>query len=94
MGDKFRTIQNLEIIKSDTENNLIYIKGSIPGSKNSLVLIKKNSKKINKKTTLEKIAKLQTEVASPTAKTKEKVKTPEKKESPKTEKTEKKDLKK
>ena len=94
MGDKFRTIQNLEIIKSDTENNLIYIKGSIPGSKNSLVLIKKNSKKINKKTTLEKIAKLQTEVASPAAKTKEKVKTPEKKESPKTEKTEKKDLKK
>ena len=94
MGDKFRTIQNLEIIKSDTENNLIYIKGSIPGAKNSLVLIKKNSKKINKKTTLEKIAKLQTEVASPAAKTKEKVKTPEKKESPKTEKTEKKDLKK
>ena len=91
MGDKFRTIQNLEIIKSDTENNLIYIKGSIPGSKNSLVLIKKNSKKINKKTTLEKIAKLQTEVTTPTAKTKEKVKTPEKKESPKTEK---KDLKK
>ena len=94
MGDKFRTIQNLEIIKSDTENNLIYIKGSIPGSKNSLVLIKKNLKKINKKTTLEKIAKLQTEVASPIAKTKEKVKTPEKKESPKTEKTAKKDLKK
>ena len=94
MGDKFRTIQNLEIIKSDTENNLIYIKGSIPGSKNSLVLIKKNSKKINKKTTLEKIAKLQTEVTTPTAKTKEKVKTPEKKESPKTEKSEKKDLKK
>jgi large subunit ribosomal protein L3 len=94
MGDKFRTIQNLEIIKSDTENNLIYIKGSIPGSKNSLVLIKKNSKNINKKTTLEKVAKLQTEVASPTTKTKEKIKTPEKKESPKTEKAEKKDLKK
>ena len=94
MGDKFRTIQNLEIIKSDTENNLIYIKGSIPGSKNSLVLIKKNSKKINRKTTLEKIARLQTEVASPTTKTKEKVKTPEKKESPTTKKAEKKDLKK
>ena len=94
MGDKFRTIQNLEIIKSDTENNLIYIKGSIPGSKNSLVLIKKNSKKINRKTTLEKIAKLQTEVASPATKTKEKVKTPEKKEFPTTKKAEKKDLKK
>jgi len=48
MGDKFRTIQNLEIIKSDLENNLIFIKGSVPGSKNSLVLIQKNSKKVNK----------------------------------------------
>ena len=39
MGDKIRTIQNLEIIKSDIENNLIFIKGSVPGSKNSFVLI-------------------------------------------------------
>ena len=36
MGDKFRTIQNLEIIKSDIENNLIFIKGSVPGSKTHL----------------------------------------------------------
>ena len=61
MGDKFRTIQNLEIIKSDLENNLMFVKGSVPGSKNSLVLIQKGSKKINRKTTVEKIAKLQTE---------------------------------
>jgi len=54
MGDKFRTIQNLEIIKSDLENNLIYIKGSVPGFKNSIVLIKKTSKSINRATTLEK----------------------------------------
>tara|TARA_Y100000590_G_scaffold465457_1_gene637831 strand:+ start:343 stop:1140 length:798 start_codon:yes stop_codon:yes gene_type:complete len=54
MGDKFRTIQNLEIIKSDIENNLIYIKGSIPGSKNSIILIQKNKKNINRITTLEK----------------------------------------
>ena len=54
MGNKLRTIQNLEIIKSDQENNLIYIKGSVPGSKNSLVLIKKNSKKIDRTTTIEK----------------------------------------
>ena len=94
MGDKFRTIQNLEIIKSDLENNLIFIKGSVPGSKNSLVLIQKKTKKINKKATAEKIARLQTEVASPTTKIKEKVKTPEKKESPTTKKAEKKDLKK
>ncbi len=41
MGDKLRTIQNIEIIKSDPENNLLYLKGSIPGSKNSEVLVKK-----------------------------------------------------
>ena len=55
MGDKLRTIQNLEIIKADTENNLLYLKGSIPGSKNSEVLIKKSIKNIRKFTTLEKI---------------------------------------
>ena len=70
MGDKFRTIQNLEIIKSDLENNLIFIKGSVPGSKNSLVLIQKKTKKINKKTTAEKIAKLQTETTTSIVKTK------------------------
>ena len=70
MGDKFRTIQNLEIIKSDLENNLIFIKGSVPGSKNSLILIQKKTKKINKKTTAEKIAKLQTETTTSIVKTK------------------------
>ena len=69
MGDKFRTIQNLEIIKSDPENNLIFIKGSVPGSKNSLVLIQKRSKEINKKTTTEKITRLQTEAITATAAT-------------------------
>jgi len=53
MGDKIRTIQNLEIIKSDFENNLIFVKGSVPGSKNSFVLIHKPSKKIKKQTTFE-----------------------------------------
>jgi len=64
MGSKFRTIQNLEIIKSDLENNLIFVKGSVPGSKNSLVLIQKQAKKINRKTTLEKIEKLKIETAA------------------------------
>ena len=36
---------NLEIIKSDMENNLIYIKGSIPGSKNSTIYLRKSIKK-------------------------------------------------
>ena len=55
MGDKMRTILNLEIIKSDVENNLIYLRGSIPGSKNSDVLVKKSVKNIRKLTIREKI---------------------------------------
>ena len=61
MGDKVRTIQNLEIIKSDLENNLIYLKGSVPGSKNSIVLIKKNVKNINRVSTLKKGSETQQE---------------------------------
>ena len=38
MGDKMRSIQNLEIVKTDIDNELIYLKGSIPGSKNSEVM--------------------------------------------------------
>jgi len=55
MGNKVRTLQNLEIIKSDIENNLIFIKGSIPGSKNSLILVKIPAKNIKRVTTLKKI---------------------------------------
>jgi len=63
MGDKYRTIQNLEIIKSDLENNLIFVKGSVPGSKNTLVLVQKNTKNINRMTILEKVAKIQAQSA-------------------------------
>ena len=54
MGDRLRTILNLEIIKSDLENNLLYLRGSIPGSKNSTVLLRESVKKITKKTLNEK----------------------------------------
>ena len=55
MGDKIRTIQNIEIIKSDLENSLLYLKGSIPGSKNSEVTVSKAIKNLNKLTIKEKI---------------------------------------
>ena len=55
MGDKLRTMQNIEIIKSDIENDLLYLKGSIPGSKNTEVLVKKAIKNIQKLTISEKI---------------------------------------
>ena len=54
MGDKSRTMLNLEIIKSDIENNLIYIKGSIPGSKNTTVFLRESIKNISRKTIKEK----------------------------------------
>ncbi len=57
MGDKLRTIQNIEIIKTDIDNDLIYLKGSIPGSKNSEVLIRKSVKNVKKDTIQEKIDK-------------------------------------
>ena len=55
MGDKMRSMQNLEIIKTDLDNELIYLKGSIPGSKNSEVILKKAVKNIKKLTISEKI---------------------------------------
>ena len=55
MGDKLRTMQNIEIIKTDLENELLYLKGSIPGSKNSEVIVKSSIKNIQKMTMVEKI---------------------------------------
>ena len=69
MGNKLRTMQNIEIIKSDVENNLLYLKGSIPGSKNTEVLVKKAIKNIKKLTMREKI-----EVAEEAKKTPDKKK--------------------
>ena len=69
MGNKLRSMQNLEIIKTDLDNELIYIKGSIPGSKNSEVLIKKAVKNLRKLTISEKI-----EILEKTKKAKDKKK--------------------
>ena len=70
MGDKLRTIQNIEIIKSDQENNLLFLKGSIPGPKNSEVIIKKSVKNISKLTISEKIEILEKQKKSPDKKKK------------------------
>ena len=89
MGDKFRTVQNLEIIKSDPENSLIFVKGSIPGAKNSLVLIQKNVKKINRKSILEKAEKLKAESIKSETQDKKKMKAPNVKETAQAKKDEK-----
>lgn len=45
MGAEKKTIQNLEVIEVDKENNLLIIKGAVPGHKNSYLVIKKAKKK-------------------------------------------------
>jgi len=70
MGDKLRTMQNIEIIKSDEENNLLYLKGSIPGSKNTEVLVKKSAKNIKKLTIIEKIEEIEKQKKIPDKKKK------------------------
>ncbi len=50
MGVLTVTIQNLEIVDVDLENNVILVKGNVPGAKNALVVIKsavKNPNKVN-----------------------------------------------
>ena len=49
MGNVQRTVQNLEIVSVDTENNVILIKGNVPGPKKSLVMIRTAVKMSNVK---------------------------------------------
>lgn len=44
MGSKQITIQNLEIVKVDAENNLLLVKGAVPGPKKALVTVKETVK--------------------------------------------------
>lgn len=44
MGGKKITVQNLEIVKVDVENNLLLVKGAVPGPKKSMVTIKETVK--------------------------------------------------
>lgn len=65
MGRKTTTIQNLEIVKVDLENNVLLVKGNVPGPKKSLVVIKsaiKNLGKVNKRDDLVNYNKTQQEV--------------------------------
>ena len=44
MGSKRITIQNLEVVRIDAENNLILVKGAVPGPKKALVTLKETVK--------------------------------------------------
>ena len=40
MGDRQRTQQNLEIVRTDADRGLLFVKGSVPGSKNSWLVVR------------------------------------------------------
>ncbi len=44
MGHKQITVQNLEIVSVDVENNLLLVKGAVPGPKKALVTVKETVK--------------------------------------------------
>ena len=44
MGDRQRTQQNLEVVRTDDERGLIFVKGSVPGSKNGWLLLRDSVK--------------------------------------------------
>lgn len=44
-GNETVTVQNLRVVKVDVENNLLLIKGAVPGSKNSYIVVKPAIKK-------------------------------------------------
>jgi large subunit ribosomal protein L3 len=54
MGFQRTTIQNLKVVRVDAENNLLLVKGAVPGPKNGYVVISKAKKKILKTDTREK----------------------------------------
>ena len=47
MGNKRVTIQNLEIVQVDAENNLLLVKGAVPGPRKSMVTIKETVKTLS-----------------------------------------------
>ena len=55
MGSETTTIQNLEVVDIDLENNVILIKGNVPGPKKSLVIIKTSVKNADKKNPAENL---------------------------------------
>lgn len=71
MGHEKVTIQNLEVINIDLENNVILIKGNVPGPKKSLVLVKSAVKKGSTKN--EKIELITFEEPQKTAETTEEI---------------------
>ena len=94
MGAKYRTTLGLEVVEADLENNLLYLKGAVPGSKNAYVEIKEAVKNKNKSTINERVEKYKVSLAEMKSVKKEKKKKIKEEEVPKAEKSTPADVKK
>ena len=47
MGNERKTVQSLELVKTDLENNLLFVKGAIPGATGSMVRVIPAVKKVH-----------------------------------------------
>jgi len=47
MGNARRTVRKLEVVLADPDRNLLLLKGSVPGARNSLVLIRKTGQRVH-----------------------------------------------
>ena len=65
MGNVATTIQNLEVVSVDLENNVILIKGNVPGQKKSLVMIRTSVKKGEKTNPVIELVTYETEEETP-----------------------------
>ena len=65
MGNVATTIQNLEVVSVDLENNVILIKGNVPGPKKSLVMIRTSVKKGEKTNPVIELVTYETEEETP-----------------------------
>ena len=73
MGNVLTTVQNLEVVKIDLENNIILIKGNVPGPKKSMVVIKTAVKNPDKVNEVEELVFYEVENAEEVNETKEEV---------------------
>lgn len=84
MGDVLRTTLGLEIVETDLTNNLLYLKGSVPGSKNTMVEIKEAIKFKNKSTIHDRVKQYYSDLeAAKSSKDEKKSTKAEKKQDPK-----------
>ena len=88
MGAKYRTTLGLEIVEADLENSLLYLKGAVPGSKNSYIEIQEAIKNKNKSSIKERVEKYKASLAEMQSTKKDKKKKDKKTETPEAKKTE------